>query len=51
MKENKAERVTVRLNDTQYKMIQKLIDDGTCKTPSAAMQHIINMAIIKGLLD
>ncbi|MGS4241713.1 hypothetical protein [Serratia marcescens] len=49
MKENK---ITVRLNDTQYALIQQLIDEGKAKTPSAALQLILNkLAILGGLND
>ncbi|MGC1055620.1 hypothetical protein WKH49_02455 [Pantoea agglomerans] len=51
MKENKEHRVTVRISDAQNKLIEKLIADGTCKTPSAAVQYILNIAILKGIID
>lgn len=48
---NKDHKVSVRITEAQNTLIEKLIENGTCKTPSAAVQHIINMAIIKGILD
>lgn len=50
-KDKKINTCTVRLNDTQYSVIEKLISNGTCKTQAAAIQHIINMAIIKCIID
>lgn len=50
-KEKKVNSATVRLNDTQYALIEKLIEDGKCKTVASAIQHIINMAIIKGITE
>lgn len=49
-KEKKDYKISVRLNQTQSDVLKKLIEEGTCKTDSAAIQYIINMAIIKGII-
>ncbi|WP_210484278.1 hypothetical protein [Pantoea ananatis] len=47
MKENKESKITARISETQNQFIKKLIDEGKAKTPSAAIQYLINMAMIK----
>lgn len=47
MKENKESKITARITDTQHSYIQRLIDEGKAKSPSAAIQYLINMAMIK----
>lgn len=47
MKVNKDNRITVRLTDTQYAMIEQIMNDGKAKTPSAALQHLLNELAIK----
>nr|WP_314523110.1 hypothetical protein [uncultured Rahnella sp.] len=48
IKVNKDHRITVRLTDTQYTLIENVMNDGKAKTPSAALQHLLNELVIKG---
>lgn len=48
MKENKEYKITVRLNETQYSILQKIIDDGKAKNQSTALQYLLNTLAIKG---
>ncbi|WP_187775392.1 hypothetical protein [Kosakonia radicincitans] len=49
MKEQKTERVTVRLSVSQEQFLQTLIAAGKAKNISSAIQYLITMAMIKGL--
>lgn len=42
MKENKSISIGVRLNELQVDVLDKLIEEGICKTRSAAVQYLIN---------
>ncbi len=41
-KENKVKMVGVRLTETQAGLLDKLISTGKAKTPSSAIQYLIN---------
>lgn len=47
MKENKTKGVGVRLNETQEKVQQDIIDKGLAKSNSGAIQYLINYHAIK----
>ncbi|SJZ36238.1 hypothetical protein [Pantoea eucalypti] len=47
MKENKTKGVGVRLNETQEKVLQDIIDKGLAKSNSRAIQYLINSYAIK----
>lgn len=47
-KDNKNFKVTARINEIQQEYLNKLIEESKAKTPSAAIQYLINMAIIRG---
>lgn len=47
MKITKDHRVTVRLTEAQYLLIQETMESGNAKTPSAAVQQLLNEIIIK----
>lgn len=42
MKELKSHPVSVKLNDTQVKLLEKLIQEGKAKTKASAIQYLIN---------
>nr|WP_165383687.1 hypothetical protein [Rahnella sp. RFA10(1/100)] len=46
MKDKKTISVGVRLTEAQDKFLQKKVDDGEVKSKSAAIQEIINKAMI-----
>lgn len=47
MKDNKTKGVGVRLNETQEKTLQSIIDKGLAKSNSGAIQYLINSYAIK----
>ncbi|MCO4162984.1 hypothetical protein K8D15_07250 [Citrobacter youngae] len=42
MKEQKEYKITVRLNETQHNVLQKIIDEGKAKSISTALQYLLN---------
>ncbi|CAI1737931.1 Uncharacterised protein [Serratia proteamaculans] len=42
MKEKKESYIPVRLNDRQVTVLDMLINNGTCRTRSGAIQYLIN---------
>ncbi len=42
MKELKSHSVSVKLNDAQVQLLEKLIQEGKVKTKANALQYIIN---------
>lgn len=42
MKELKSHPVSVKLNDTQVKLLEELIQEGKAKTKASAIQYLIN---------
>lgn len=48
MKKQKSKGVGVRLNNTQEKTLQHIVQQGLAKTSSGAIQYLINSYAIKG---
>lgn len=48
MNDKKTKGVGVRLNETQKKTLQGIIDKGLAKSNSGAIQYLINSYAIKG---
>ncbi len=46
MKELKSHPVSVKLNDTQMKILDELIEGGKAKTKASALQYLINQYTI-----
>lgn len=42
MKELKSHPVSVKLNDAQVQLLEKLIQEGKAKTKASALQYLIN---------
>lgn len=42
MKEIKSHPVSVKLNDAQVQLLEKLIQEGKAKTKASALQYLIN---------
>ncbi|UXI41500.1 hypothetical protein [Enterobacter hormaechei] len=48
MKEIKSHPVSVKLNDAQVQLLEKLIQEGKAKTKASALQYLINEKLILG---
>ncbi|MDF9910167.1 hypothetical protein [Pantoea agglomerans] len=47
MKDKKTKGIGVRLNETQEKILQSIIEKGLAKSNSGAIQYLINSHAIK----